>query len=130
MILFIHLQIKAISEIEFESHWVKSVKTHFPQAVVFEADNHSDSNVIQQGTNFLTEASKVVLMLESSPNEKPGKAALIIEKVLRSKNHSPLIISNGENALIEKMAKVSKKEIFVFKELSEGISKIEEHLKN
>lgn len=129
MILFIHLQVKPITQIQFKSEWVENVKKEFPDAIIFEADNHSEPYTIQQGIDFLQQASKIVLLIECSPNEKLGVISSLVEKVLRSKNHAPLIFLNGENKMFEKMAKISKSEVFAFKELATAISRIGEHLK-
>ena len=81
MKLILHLQIKALLNIQFSGELVKQLKMEFPEAILFEADSHSDPMLIQQGLQFLKEAAKVVLILESEVGESPSKVSPLIEKL-------------------------------------------------
>ncbi len=104
------------------------MKTEFPDALVFEADSHSEPFVISQGVSFLKEAEKVVLFLDSNPHEKLGACAPLIEKVLRDKVVTPLILMQGENAMFAKMAKMMKKEVFRYESVEESLVQIHQFL--
>ena len=111
MKLILHLQIKALLNIQFSGELVKQLKMEFPEAILFEADSHSDPMLIQQGLQFLKEAAKVVLILESEEGESPSKVSPLIEKVVRHTSLTPLIIVKGENQMLKKMLRLSKKEL-------------------
>ena len=128
MTLFIHLQIKPIEQIQFRNEWVEMMKTEFPDALIFEADSHSEPFVISQGTSFLKEAEKVVLCLDSNQNEKLGSCAPLIEKVLRNKAIAPFILIQGEHLMFEKMAKMMKKEVFEYEGVEESLVQISRFL--
>ena len=128
MTLFIHLQIKPIAQIQFRNEWVEMMKTEFPEALIFEADSHSEPFVISQGVSFLKEAEKVVLCLDSNQNEKLGSCAPLIEKVFRNKAITPFILIQGENAMFEKMAKMMKKEVFKCESVEESLVQIRNFL--
>ncbi|WP_323758248.1 hypothetical protein [Roseivirga sp.] len=128
MTLFIHLQIKPIAQIQFRNEWVEMMKTEFPEALIFEADSHSEPFVISQGVSFLKEAEKVVLCLDSNQNEKLGSCAPLIEKVFRNKAIAPFILIQGENAMFEKMAKMMKKEVFKCESVEESLVQIRNFL--
>ncbi|KYG81108.1 hypothetical protein EV198_3003 [Roseivirga ehrenbergii] len=128
MTLFIHLQIKPIEQIQFSNEWVGIMKTEFPDALIFEADSHSEPFVISQGVSFLKEAEKVVLFLDSDENEKLGACAPLIEKVLRDKAIAPFILIQGQNVMFEKMAKMMKKEVFRYESVEESLVQISRFL--
>tara|TARA_R110001592_G_scaffold77488_1_gene233269 strand:- start:853 stop:1242 length:390 start_codon:yes stop_codon:yes gene_type:complete len=128
MTLFIHLQIKPIAQIQFRNEWVEMMKTEFPEALIFEADSHSEPFVISQGISFLKEAEKVVLFLDSNQNEKLGACAPLIEKVLRNKAIAPLILMLGEHLMFEKMAKMMKKDVFRYESVEESLVQIHQFL--
>jgi len=104
------------------------MKAEFPEALIFEADSHSEPFVISQGVSFLKEAEEVVLFLDSDENEKLGACAPLIEKVLRDKTITPFILIQGENKMFEKMAKMMKKEVFKFKGIEESRAQIHQFL--
>ncbi|WP_421978114.1 hypothetical protein [Roseivirga seohaensis] len=124
MTLFIHLQIKPIEQIQFSNEWMEMMKTEFPDALVFEADSHSEPFVIGQGVSFLQEAKKVVLFLDCHQNEKLGSCAPLIEKVLRDKTIAPFILIQGEHAMFEKMAKMMKKQFSEYEGVEESLVQI------
>tara|TARA_A100000171_G_scaffold51423_1_gene65686 strand:- start:354 stop:743 length:390 start_codon:yes stop_codon:yes gene_type:complete len=128
MTLFIHLQIKPIAQIQFRNEWVEVMKAEFPEALIFEADSHSEPFAISQGVSFLQEAEKVVLFLDSTPNEKLGACAPLIEKVFRNKAIAPFILIQGENEMFEKMAKMMKKEVLKFKGIEGSRAQIHQFL--
>lgn len=130
MTLFIHLQIKPIAQIQFRNEWVEMMKTEFPEALIFEADAHSEPFVISQGVSFLKEAEKVVLCLDSNQNEKLGSCAPLIEKVLRNKAITPFILMQGEHLMFEKMAKMMKKGVFRYESVEESLVQIHQFLKS
>lgn len=104
------------------------MKAEFPEALIFEADSHSEPFVISQGVSFLKEAEKVVLFLDSDENEKLGACAPLIEKVLRDKTITPFILIQGEHAMFEKMAKMMKKEVSSFQSKEESTFQIRDFL--
>lgn len=128
MTLFIHLQIKPIEQIQFSNEWVGIMKTEFPDALIFEADSHSEPFVIGQGVSFLQEAKKVVLFLDCHQNEKLGSCAPLIEKVLRNKVIAPFILIKEEHLMFEKMAKMMKKEVFEHEGAEESLVQISRFL--
>ncbi len=128
MTLFIHLQIKPIEQIQFSNEWMGIMKTEFPDALIFEADSHSEPFVISQGVSFLQEAKKVVLFLDCHQNEKLGSCAPLIEKVLRYKAIAPFIMIKGEHLMFEKMAKMMKKEVVVFENIKSSKKAIQAFL--
>jgi len=128
MTLFIHLQIKPIAQIQFRNGWVEMMKAEFPEALIFEADSHSEPFVISQGVSFLQKAEKVVLFLDSIPNEKLGACTPLVEKVLRDKTITPFILIQGEHAMFEKMAKMMKKEVSSFQSKEESTFQIRDFL--
>jgi len=130
MTLFIHLQIKPIDQIQFQSEWVESVKTAFPEALIFEGDSHSEPYTIHHGINFLKDTGKVMVLLECSGDEKLGATTPIIEKVLRSKYHSPLFFLKGENERFEKLAKVMKREVLIFEGIANSIERVRNYLRD
>ncbi|KOF01575.1 hypothetical protein OB69_17075 [Roseivirga seohaensis subsp. aquiponti] len=128
MTLFIHLQIKPIEQIQFSNEWMGIMKTEFPEALIFEADSHSEPFVIGQGVSFLKEAKKVVMFLDSNPNEKLGTCAPLIEKVLRDKAVTPFILMQGQNAMFEKMAKMMMKQFSEYEGVEESLVQISRFL--
>lgn len=128
MILFIHLQIKPIEQIQFRNEWVEHMKTEFPEAVIFEADSHSEPFVINQGVSFLKEAGKVVLFLDSKQNEKLGNCASLIEKIFRNKAIDLFILIEGGHEMFEKMVKLSKKEVLSFEDMEKSTTQIRDFL--
>ncbi|MGW8123727.1 hypothetical protein ACV07N_13810 [Roseivirga echinicomitans] len=129
MTLFIHLQIKPIAQIQFRNEWVAQMKVEFPEAIIFEADAHSESIVINQGILFLKTAKKVVLYLDSHANEKLGACAPLIEKVFRNKVIQSIIFIQGENEMFEKMAKMMKKEVLRAESTKKSLTEIHRFLK-
>ena len=128
MTLFIHLQIKPIEQIQFSNEWMGVMKTEFPDALIFEADSHSEPFVISQGVSFLKEAKKVVLFMDCHQNEKLGSCAPLIEKVLRDKAIAPFILIKGEHAMFEKMAKMMMKQFSEYEGVEESLVQISRFL--
>lgn len=128
MKLILHLQIKALLNIQFSSELVKQLKIEFPKAILFEADSHSEPFLIQQGLQFLKEATKVVLILESEAGESPNKVAPLIEKVVRYKSLTPVIIVKGENQILKKMLSLSKKEVLEVESTESSIMLVRDYL--
>jgi hypothetical protein len=128
MKLILHLQIKALLNIQFSNELVKQLKIEFPEAILFEADSHSEPFLIQQGLQFLKEATKVVLILESEAGESPSKVAPLIEKVVRHKSMTPLIIIQGENQVLKKMLSLSKKDVLEFESIKSSMMLFKDYL--
>jgi hypothetical protein len=130
MNLILHLQIKALLNIQFSSELVKQLKIEFPEAILFEADSHSEPFLIQQGLQFLKEATKVVLILECEAGESPSKVAPLIEKVVRHKSLNAMVLINGENQMLKKMMSLYQGEVLELNQLSNPLSSIEKFLRN
>jgi hypothetical protein len=129
MNLILHLQIKALLNIQFSNELVKQLKIEFPEAILFEADSHSEPFLIQQGLQFLKEATKVVLILECEASESPSKVAPLIEKVIRHKSLNSMILINGENQMLKKMLLLWKKEVLEFESIESSIMLVSDYLR-
>lgn len=128
MNLILHLQIKALLNIQFSNELVKQLKMEFPEAILFEADSHSEPFLIQQGLQFLKDSDKVVLILESESGESPSKVAPLIEQVIRQKSLTPMIIVKGENQMLKKMLSLSKKALLEFESTESSIMLVRDYL--
>lgn len=128
MKLIIHLQVKPIQKIQFTTAWVDATKKEFTDCLFFEADSHSEAYTIQQGIQFLKEASKIVLILDCSEDESVSRLAPLIEKIMRSKQSNALVIMNGENEMLRKMLTLFRKEIIKFKSTAACISQVKKYL--
>jgi hypothetical protein len=128
MKLIIHLQVKPIQKIQFTTDWVDATKKEFTDCLFFEADSHSEAYTIQQGIQFLKEASKIVLILDCSEDESVSRLAPLIEKIMRSKQSNALVIMNGENEMLRKMLTLFRKEIIKFKSTAACISQVKKYL--
>uniref|UniRef100_UPI00404734DB hypothetical protein n=2 Tax=Roseivirga sp. TaxID=1964215 RepID=UPI00404734DB len=129
MNLILHLQIKALLNIQFSNELVKQLKIEFPEAILFEADSHSEPFLIQQGLQFLKDSDKVVLILECEANESPSKAAPLIEKVIRHKSYNSMVLINGENQMLKKMLLLWKKEVLEFESIESSIMLVSDYLR-
>jgi hypothetical protein len=129
MKLILHLQIKALLNIQFSGELVKALKIEFPEAILFEADSHSDPMLIQQGLQFLKESDKVVLILESEVGESPSKVAPLIEQAIRHKSLTPIIISKGENQILKKMLSLSKKALLEVESTESSIMLVRDYFR-
>lgn len=130
MKLILHLQIKALLNIQFSGELVKALKIEFPEAILFEADSHSEPFLIQQGLQFLKDSDKVVLILESESGESPSKVAPLIEQVIRQKSLTPMIIVKGENQMLKKMLSLSKKALLEFESTESSIMLVRDYLRS
>ncbi|PIQ46848.1 MAG: hypothetical protein COW03_18250 [Cytophagales bacterium CG12_big_fil_rev_8_21_14_0_65_40_12] len=128
MKLILHLQIKALLNIKFSSELVKQLKIEFPEAILFEADSHSEPFLIQQGLQFLKEATKVVLILESEAGESPSKVAPLIEKVIRHTSLNAMVLINGENHVLKKMMSLYYVEVLEVESTESSIMLVRDYL--
>lgn len=130
MTLILHLQIKKLLNIQFSSNLVTQLKIEFPEALLFEADSHSEPLLIQQGQQFLKEATKVVLILKCEASESPSKVSPLIEKVVRNKALDSMVLINGENQILKKMLSQSKREALEFESIEFPIMLVKDYLKS
>ena len=106
MKLFLYIQIKAPLAISFGNPLASWLKENLPDFTQIEADNHSEDLVIQQELKMIDEASHLLVWLDVQPEDKPGKAVRLLERVLRKHEGNPQLFLSGENALISRMLKV------------------------
>lgn len=109
MQLLYYIQVKPLDKINFGNPY-NSLLTEVPKLIFLDADNHSEDFVIQQQIKLLEKAENVVLVLDVMPDAAPGKLVGLMEKLMRSKQLSPLIFLNGSNELIEKMLRLAHTE--------------------
>ena len=75
--------------------------------LVFEADNHSDSYLMEQGKALIDEAEQVIIHFESLENESLGQLKMLLEAV--RKLAAPSIYQlDGKHDQLEKMLKFMK----------------------
>lgn len=110
MQVILYIQVKPSEAISFGNPFADWVREELPEIVLLDADNHSDDLVVDEELKILTKAQSSVLLIDASPEANPGKAARLLESVFRKRVNCRLIHLAGENALLEKMLKLSRVE--------------------
>jgi hypothetical protein len=128
MKLIIYLQLKPIDRIDFTNDLLDLTRTECSDCLFFEADSHSEAYTIQQGIQFVKEASQTVMILDCTNGESAHGLAGLIEKVMRSKQNNALIIMKGENEMFLKMATLFRKQIIQFESTVQCISQIKKYI--
>ncbi len=111
MDLFIYLQVAPIEKIRFTHSIQNWVKKYYPNALCFDADNHSDDLVIGYGSEQIENAEEIVVLIESEPDQKLGGVITLVEKLIRKKK-GPIIFFNGEHPMLEKVIRHTKGQLF------------------
>ncbi len=103
----LYIQVKPQEQIRFGNPY-SSLAANNPDLLLLDADNHSEELVIDHQLKMLDQANQVILILDMANAIAPGKTVRLIEKLLRKKELSLSVFLNGNNAMIERMLKLSK----------------------
>ncbi len=105
MKLYCYLQIKPLNQIEFTSK--SSDDFRKLDYLIFEADNHSNAFLMQQGKQLIQEALEIFIEIDADPQEDLGKLNLIFESLRKSQIRTEYHLKGKHNTL-EKMLKFIK----------------------
>lgn len=107
MTLYIYMQVKPIHEVTFGAPLSKWLKTLKDEVIMIEADNHSESFLVNQCLPLILKAKQVILHSEVQENEAVGALKSIFEK-LRKTDKPVLSLVNGSHRGLSSMLKLMK----------------------
>ncbi|GAB5523409.1 MAG: hypothetical protein Roseis2KO_12810 [Roseivirga sp.] len=107
MPLLLYIQVKSQDQIGFGNPY-SSLAADSPNLLLLDADNYSEELVIDHQLKMLDQASQVILILDVATDSSPGKTVRLIERLLRKKGLNLSVFLKGNNAVIERMLKLSK----------------------
>lgn len=107
MKLFCHIQLKSLNEISFTG----SLNSLFSASdyLIFEADNHSDGLVMEQGKLLIEQAKEVLIHIECTENAPLGQLNLLMEALRKSKSPTTYQL-DGKHDQLEKMLTLIRSE--------------------
>lgn len=107
MPLLLYIQVKSQKQVRFGNPY-SPLAVNNPDLLLLDVDNYSEELVIDHQLKMLDQANQVVLILDVTTGITPGKTVRLIEKLVRKKGLSLSVFLNGNNAIIERMLKLSK----------------------
>lgn len=107
MKLLCHIQVKTISEISFTG----PLNDLFRKSgyLVFEADNHSDGYLMEQGKALIDQVEEVCIHFECAEDASIGQIKMLLETLRKSSKRSFYQL-DGKHEQLEKMMKFIKAE--------------------
>jgi len=103
--LFCHIQVKPVNKISFSG----PLNDQFRKSgyLVFEADNHSDSYLMEQGKQLIDEAETILIHFECTDAESLGQIKSLLEKLRKAKT-SFVYQLDGQHDTLDNMLKFLK----------------------
>ena len=83
MMLFCYIQIKPLDQIGFAGELNNLFKTN--DYLIFEADNHSDSYLMEQGKVLLSQASEIIFHFDVVENVSLGNLKQLFEALRKTR---------------------------------------------
>lgn len=107
MALYLYLQAKELHAISFHSPLSTFLKEHYPNLIIFEADQFSEPLHLQTGLQFIDKSQKIILHIEDDSKQGLGSIVKMLEKIRKS-NNELLILYAGDNQKLLNTQKILK----------------------
>jgi len=106
MNLFLYLQITDLPEgVKFYSPITAYIKEQYPDVILFDFDNHSDTIISSYATKLLADSTNTVLFIESNLDSNLSKLMPFLTNLLDNPEGVKIILS-GKNARLGKMISI------------------------
>jgi hypothetical protein len=87
---------------EFESEFIRSIKSELPEAETLDMDSGSDPMLFSYAAKMITDSGKSVLLIKAEAESSLRKVPGIAEALIKNKKKC-LVFLEGENPILEKM---------------------------
>ncbi len=121
--LFIWMQIRDKERIKFSNSVIEWIKAGFQDILVFDFDNHSEPFLTDKAVDLVTQADRIVLMVEAEEGKDAGGVMRFLNRLSRIANKQLLILSDGNHDLVLKMLKILSKGNLL-KDINDDLKKI------
>jgi predicted rRNA methylase YqxC with S4 and FtsJ domains len=106
MNLFVYIQITDTpEEVKFYNPIISLLKEQQADFVVYDLDNHSDSLLLNYLHNLMTDAERIILLIEALPNGKFKNLMTLFTNLLDNPDRTKVILQ-GNNLQLEKMLSI------------------------
>lgn len=102
VILFI--EITETITFQYDKPIREKIKALFPQALLYDFDNHSDALITKQAIELVEQATKAVVLIQAA-NGSTQTVLPFLEKVIRNKEKC-LVLFNGSHPVVERMIRL------------------------
>ena len=127
MIIYLYLQVKAITQIKFCSVLSEELRAVGYEITQIDLDSHSETYTISKSIEFIAHAEKLILHIDAEGPEPLGALKPIFEK-FRKFSPPMLCLRQGEHEQTDNMLKLLKVNGHHIESAQDGIDLITEFL--
>lgn len=106
MQVLIHIEVANEFSGSYQKPIISWAKEQFPNLVTFDFDNFSEPSIMDYGIDLLKQAEQVIVIIDADTEDKAGSLVKFMNKLTKEKDKSQLVVLNGNNQVLEKMAKI------------------------